>query len=103
MLRIETSQELMMVFLIGEIDHHCAGALREEIDRVAERVRPKTMILDFSDVGFMDSSGIGLVMGRVRLMKSFGGEVRIQGAHGNIRKVMQIAGLHRVAQMDDDK
>ena len=35
MLRIETSQELMMVFLIGEIDHHCAGALREEIDRVA--------------------------------------------------------------------
>ena len=66
MLRIETSQELMMVFLIGEIDHHCAGELREEIDRVAERVRPKTMILDFSDVGFMDSSGIGLVMGRVR-------------------------------------
>ena len=49
MLRIETSQELMMVFLIGEIDHHCAGELREEIDRVAERARPKTMILDFSD------------------------------------------------------
>ncbi|MBC8570214.1 anti-sigma factor antagonist [Zongyangia hominis] len=103
MLRIETAQELMMVFLIGEIDHHSAKAMREEIDTVAERVRPGTLILDFSDVSFMDSSGIGLVMGRVRLMKSFGGEVKIQGAKGNIRKVMQIAGLHRVARMDDEQ
>lgn len=103
MLRIETAQDLMMVFLIGEIDHHTARAVREEIDTMAERIRPRTMILDFSDVSFMDSSGIGLVMGRVRLMQSFGGEVRIQGAKGNIRKVMQIAGLGKVARMDDDK
>lgn len=102
MIRIESSEELMMVFLAGEIDHHTANAMREEIDTMAERIRPKTMILDFSDVDFMDSSGIGLVMGRVRLMRDLGGEVRIQGAHGSIYKVMQIAGLSKVTHMDEE-
>ena len=102
-MRIEQKEQGLLVHLEGELGHHEALEAMRGLEDVIDSYTPAGLELDFSGVTFMDSSGIGLVMGRVRLMKSFGGEVRIQGAHGNIRKVMQIAGLHRVAQMDDEK
>ena len=101
MLRIETSQELMMVFLIGEIDHHCAGELREEIDRVAERVRPKTMILDLSDVGFMDSSGIAVVVQSARQMRALGGDMAVSGVSKQAMRVFSAAGIPKLVRFTE--
>lgn len=61
---IESSGSVVIAYLIGEIDHHTAGEVREKIDDTLMLVKPKTLILDFKNVSFMDSSGIGLVMGR---------------------------------------
>ena len=60
---IESSGSVVIAYLIGEIDHHTAGEVREKIDDTLMFVKPKTLILDFKNVSFMDSSGIGLVMG----------------------------------------
>ena len=76
-----------------------AGSLREEIDGMLERIRPDTLILDFRDVTFMDSSGIGLVMGRYRLIREWGGAVEIHNPSPSIRKVMRLAGLDRIASI----
>ena len=67
---IESSGSVVIAYLIGEIDHHTAGEVREKIDDTLMFVKPKTLILDFKNVSFMDSSGIGLVMGRYRLLQS---------------------------------
>ncbi|MDD3192610.1 MAG: STAS domain-containing protein [Oscillospiraceae bacterium] len=98
-LKLYTKEKQVIACLAGEIDHHGAGRLREEIDETLERVRPDRLILDFRDVTFMDSSGIGLVMGRYRLIREWEGAVEIHNPSPSIKKVMRLAGLDRIASI----
>lgn len=83
----------LTAFLNGEIDHHNSEAVRTKIDIDIEKYHPEELILDFKDVTFMDSSGIGLVIGRCKVMKSIGGRVIIDNAAVQTKKVMKLAGL----------
>ena len=65
--RISTEANTMTAFLSGEIDHHSAAAIRDAIDTQIQINRPKLLKLDFSEVTFMDSSGVGLIMGRYKM------------------------------------
>jgi stage II sporulation protein AA (anti-sigma F factor antagonist) len=95
--RISVTDENLTAYLSGEIDHHSAKPIREEIDEAAERGRPQDMVLDFRDVSFMDSSGIGLVMGRYALMQELGGRLHTANTSPHITKVMKLAGLERLS------
>jgi len=97
---IETDDGVVEAYLTGEIDHHSAGELREEIDAAIGRVSPAKVILDFRGVTFMDSSGIGLVMGRYKLLEGSGATLELRGLSSPIKRVMRIAGLDRIAVMD---
>ena len=94
---IESSGNLIIAYLIGEIDHHTCAALRERIDNVLAFKKPKHLILDFKNVSFMDSSGIGLVMGRYRLMQNFRGTLEIRNVTPHTKKLMELAGLGSIA------
>lgn len=83
----------LTALLSGEIDHHVARELREEIDQTAMRTRPKVLKLDFSGVQFMDSSGIGLIMGRYKLMQTWGGSVTIANLPPKLEKIVSLSGL----------
>jgi len=98
--KIEKADGEVKAFLDGEIDQHCAVSIRNEIDLAVEACRPENLILDFGEVTFMDSSGIGLVMGRYQTMKSIGGRVSLQNTPVHIRKVMRLAGLDRFATIN---
>lgn len=98
--RITTTDESLTAYLSGEIDHHSAKPIREEIDEAALRSHPLEMHLDFKDVTFMDSSGIGLVMGRYSLMQEIGGKLSVVNMSSHILKVMRLAGLDRLAVME---
>ena len=98
--KIEKADGEVRAFLDGEIDHHCAPSIRKEIDLAVEGCRPENLILDFGEVTFMDSSGIGLVMGRYQVMKNIGGRVSLQNTPVHIRKVMRLAGLDRFATIN---
>ncbi len=98
--KITVNGEVVTAFLDGEIDHHTAAVIRSEIDAEVEKNNPEVLILDFKDVSFMDSSGIGLVMGRYKLMKPLGGELHVSNTSPQIYKVMKLAGLDRLAKMD---
>lgn len=98
--KIVVNGEVMTAFLDGEIDHHSASVMRNEIDSSVEKNMPTMLVLDFRDVTFMDSSGIGLVMGRYKVLKPLGGELHIINASPHIRKVMKLAGLDRLAKID---
>ena len=98
--RIEEGDCAVTAYLEGEIDHHSAREIREAIDASLELHNVSLLTLDFGDVTFMDSSGIGLVMGRYRQMKFYGGDLRVINTSPHIYKVMKIAGLDRLAVIE---
>ena len=97
--RINVTGEVVTAYLSGEIDHHSAREMRECIDSAVELNMPTLLVLDFSEVSFMDSSGIGLVMGRYRNLQKSGADLHITGAPPNIHKVMKLAGLEKLAKL----
>ena len=99
-MNIKTTGEVITVYLSGEIDHHLAKGMREEIDNAIEYGMPSLLILDFSDVTFMDSSGIGLVMGRYRLLQKTGATLNLVNLPENIFKIMKLAGIERLASLE---
>lgn len=97
--KIVYKQKEINVFLDGEIDHHSSSLIRVSIDEAIIRKRPSVLVLDFEKVSFMDSSGIGLVMGRYKLMKSLGGKIRVLNLSPGAYKVMCLAGLERLGEV----
>ena len=99
--QIQIREETVQACLSGEIDHHSAAQMREKIDESVIQSGAKTLVLDFSLVTFMDSSGIGLVMGRFRLMQENGGELVLQNLPAPLRKVMKLDGGRVLMQAFD--
>lgn len=97
--KIIATEQRVTAFLEGEIDHHTASTLRMEIDDAIQTYKPKVLKLDYGDVTFMDSSGVGLVMGRVRTMSPFGGRIIVSNLSPQTYKVMQLAGLEKIAKI----
>ena len=95
-IRMSASPQELTVWLSGELDHHAARDVREQVDAAIERSAAKTVRLDFSGVTFMDSSGIGLIMGRYRLLQSRGGNLLVVGASERLLRVMKLAGLNKL-------
>lgn len=89
----------LTAYISGEIDHHSAKDIRKEIDINVQKLNPTNLYLDFSKVDFMDSSGIGLVMGRYKLQSERGGKVFIQNPPPLIKKVMLVAGINKLAKI----
>ncbi|MEF9982954.1 MAG: STAS domain-containing protein [Oscillospiraceae bacterium] len=96
---INIAPESITAYLNGEIDHHSAAVIRENIDSAIEKNRPNELMLDFSGVTFMDSSGIGLVMGRYKLMSEINGSVTLTGLNKTTEKIMKIAGLEKLVKL----
>ena len=87
------AQGTLAAYLTGEIDHHAAQALRREIDAQIDARMPELLTMDFSGVTFMDSSGVGLILGRQRCARSLGGTLRIQHAPEQLRRVLRLANI----------
>ena len=85
--------DVLYAYLAVEIDHDAAKSLRIQLDDALVSRTPQTMILDFGGVGFMDSSGIGLILGRQRCARTLGGTLRIQHAPEALRRVLQLANI----------
>lgn len=96
------SARTLVAEICGDIDHHTAKYFRGEIDKAIRSHNPLTLILDYSQVTFMDSSGIGLVMGRYKIMSEMDGEVIVASPPAYIRKVLQLAGIHRLTKIVTD-
>jgi stage II sporulation protein AA (anti-sigma F factor antagonist) len=86
----------LKIKLRGEIDHHSAVAVRTSIDDIIKKKQPDELVIDMSAVNFMDSSGLGLIMGRYALMKQMGGNTVVADPNARIEKIMRLAGLERI-------
>ena len=96
-------QQKLIACLSGEIDHHSALPIRREIDRKIRQDKPPVLHLDFSGVTFMDSSGVGLVMGRYREMQPYGGVLELGGMSPTVKRIMRLSGIEKIATVVERK
>lgn len=89
----------LTVFLDGEIDHHSAPSVRNTVDEAVMTQSPSRLALDFSSVSFMDSSGIGLIMGRYKLMNGRGGVLEVHGLKPRDRRIVEMSGLKNLIEI----
>ncbi len=98
-LQISRKKDRLFVTVSGEIDHHNSAVIRESIDIELKCGGIQQLIFDFSSLEFMDSSGIGVIMGRYRLISSMGGTVSVIGAAPYIEKILRLSGLEKIVQI----
>ena len=89
--------------LSGEIDHHTAAAMRADIDAAAAAQQPKILRLDFADVTFMDSSAVGLVMGRYRLLQGWQGKLEVTNLSERNYKMMRLSGMQALCTLSQKR
>ncbi|MBQ3155453.1 MAG: anti-sigma F factor antagonist [Clostridia bacterium] len=91
----------LVVRLAGELDHYCAQSVRRELDRLISDQSIRWLILDFSVLQFMDSSGIGVILGRYRQMRDRGGQVGVIHMSPHIARIFHMSGMDRVIHQLD--
>ena len=96
----QTEGQRLTVTLYGELDHHGAVSLRSELDRLIERERPRLFALCLSEVSFCDSSGLGLVMGRLKKCASVGASMVIREPSVAVEKILLLAGMDKLIKIE---
>lgn len=96
----DTDSGGVLVAVRGEIDHHTAVSIRTGIDALLFERRPSRLVLDLSAVTFMDSSGLGLIMGRFGVMRELGGSVCVRDPSPETRSILALAGMERMVRIE---
>lgn len=99
-LQVHCEDGVLEATLGGELDHHGAVAVRTLIDAEICRLKPRKTVLDLAALDFMDSSGLGLIMGRYALMQKNGGELCVRDPNERIVKIFRLAGLERMVKVE---
>lgn len=94
----EVKDEVLIIKLPEELDHHTAGEIRKETDELFTCKKIRDVIFDYSKTSFMDSSGIGLIMGRYREVRYLKGDVYLVCIKEKMERILEISGLYRVAK-----
>lgn len=100
---IERDGDTMRIILGGEMDHHNAVAVRAEIDKLIFNERPRLVVINLSGIGFMDSSGLGFIMGRYSLLQKLGGELLLERPNERVVKIFELAGLERIVKIEREE
>ncbi len=91
--KVSFSGSIMIAAIEGDIDHHTAKDIREGIDCLVNEKNPSVLKLDFSGVSIMDSSGIGLIMGRYKVVNSYGGKLKVINVPKRLERIIKLSGL----------
>jgi len=92
----KVNKDNLYIYLEGEIDHSVAGELRVKLDEYLTSVRVRNVILNMKDLSFMDSTGVGLIMGRYKKLKQNNISMFINEPNKQIDKVLKVSGLYSI-------
>lgn len=96
------SERILIACVKGDVDHHSAAPLRNTIDESMKAFGCSDLIMDFSGVEFMDSSGIGVVLGRYKRLAESGGSFYISGCSGHIERLLEMSGVFSLVPAAED-
>ena len=96
-------KDKLLVFKISdEIDDHNVQKIRGKVDYEIERYMPKRVVFDFNSVSFMDSAGIGLMIGRYKLVTMIGAKLEMTNVQGSVKKIFEMSGILRLIPIIED-
>ena len=98
-LKFDFNNGVLRVAIVGEINHHNAVFVRQEIDEKIQELNSKNLVLDLADAPFIDSSGLGLIMGRYQRMQELGGILTVANPSAEHKKLFKLAGLNKLIKI----
>jgi len=91
---------VLYVKLSGDIDHHSAKTVRDSVDNLIRKNNPAELEMDLSAIEFMDSSGLGLVLGRYKKQTDIGGKMKIINPTKRVFQILQLAGVEKIIKIE---
>lgn len=101
-MKYQVQENCLTIYLPKEVDHHNAEEMRKNADTLIERNHIKFVIFDFKMTDFMDSSGIGVIMGRYRVIRLLDGEIWAVHANTRIKKILTMSGMTKLMQIYEE-
>lgn len=102
-IKYDEVDKLLTCQITEEIDHHTTEKIRRSLDDEIERYMPRKIIFNFDKVSFMDSAGIGMILGRYKIMKMLGGSIELINVNSSVRKIFEMSGIHRIISINNNK
>ncbi len=102
-IKLEKKQAVLLVRLEGELDHHTAEILRGKIESRLEENHVKHIILNLENLSFMDSSGIGVILGRYKQIKARNGEMIVCSISPPVKRLFDMSGLFKIIRLEKDE
>ena len=94
-------KNLIIELNVPELDHHITNEVRDGIDNVLNSRPIKNIIFDFKNIRFMDSSGIGVIIGRYKKISSEGGKVSVVNVNDRVKKIFNLSGMNKIINIYD--
>ncbi len=95
--------KLLIFKLTEDVDQHTSEKIRRKMDNEIKRYIPRKVIFDFSNISFMDSAGIGMVLGRYKLAKMLDGELEIINVNKSMKKIFDMSGVSRIINIFEEE
>ena len=95
-IRVKHQSDFTTASLFGELDHHTADQVKIKLDEVIKKHKNANLILDLKNLSFMDSSGLGVILGRYKKLKLYGNSMYIKNANRQIEKVFNVSGIYNI-------
>ena len=95
------NKNLVIEFMSTELDHHITNEVRDEIDDILMSKSVKNIIFDFKNIKFMDSSGIGVIIGRYKKVSNEGGKVSVVNVNARVKKIFNLSGMNKIINIYD--
>jgi len=102
-IEFDETNKLLYFYITEEIDHHTTEKLRRKMVYEITGFMPRKVVFDFSKVTFMDSAGIGLLIGRYKLIKMLGGTTKITNASQVVKKVLEMSGVVKIIPVEENR
>lgn len=99
---IKVYKDILIVYLIGDVDQHKVSSIVSEIDKKMNELRCRNLIFDFSQVDFMDSSGIGMVLSKYKSLSTTNGELKICNISDNNMRLFDMVGLKKIIKIHNN-
>ena len=99
----EKESKTLILRVTEEIDQHVADKIRRKLDNEIEIYSPRKVVFDFNGIEFMDSSGIGMVLGRYKLVRMLGGNFEIINVNKRLKRIFDMSGVSRIINIKDEE
>lgn len=100
--KFNQKDKLLLLEITEEIDHHTTEEIRRKADDEITRFMPRKVVFDFSNVTFMDSAGIGMIIGRYKMMKMLGGSLEMTNVNPSVKKIFEMSGITRICPIKEE-